>query len=103
MSPRTSGRNVARTWRARRATVSSAASRSTPLDLYDSPTPPSALFEDGLRQRHGYRDGVFAGEAGRAEAGAGGTGGGHQPVEVEVGERVGADIGTDLVFGEARC
>src|SRR5690349_17413544 len=79
MSPSTSGRRVDRTWPAMRATVSSAASRSTPLSLYDviggvrlGRAPPGRQSTDGRAERAGA--GRSAAEDGDAETSSAASG-----------------------------
>src|SRR5438128_2441449 len=98
----TSGRNVDRTAALMRSTAASPASMSTPAPAYVSPTRVNEVdarqlvVDPGL----GDRDGVVARQAGGAEPGADHTRGRHQPVQVQVGQGVTAEVVPHLGQGE---
>src|SRR4029077_19196160 len=97
MSHTTSGLKVERTRSLMRATASSPAVMLTPAASYVSPTDRGVMALGGRLVELGpvgARDveGVLAGEARRAEPRARRAGRGHQAVEVEVGERVAAQV-----------
>src|SRR3954447_1039593 len=108
MSPTTSGRNVERTRSLMRATASSPAVMLTPAASYVSPTDWRVSRVRALQGldlsvlRDGHVDRVLAGEARRAEPRPRRTGRRDQAVEIEVGERVAAQVLADLADGHAR-